>query len=145
MAVVEVVTQAKTGRSLRVKIGETWYGAALDSGIQKGMNIEPVVSTGKFGPWIDKWLPSGGPQPTAQIPPAPSSPVAVGSPPPNFDPEEPAVYTRPSDNVAPWYWPSVSNVCSSAIEKGLITKPEELNMWALKWAQVCVATKDAVK
>lgn len=136
---VEEVMTGKSGKSLRVKLGGTWYGANLDSGLNgaKGQMIEAEIQTSdKFGPWIKKWLPSNA---APQVPP-----------PSGTSPQTPAVAARqyagePGSNIAPWYWPSVSNICAAAIEKGLITNPEGLNMWALKWAQVCVATKEAVR
>ncbi len=137
---VDQVTQAKTGKSLRVNLGGQWYGAALDSGINGavGQMIEAEIETGKYGPWIKKWVKSNA------APQAPAIPSAAGSSLPTPAGAAPR-YAEPSDNLAPWYWPSVSNVCSAAIAHGLITKPEDLNMWALKWAQVAVATKEAVK
>ena len=150
---VENVTTAKTGKSLRVMLGGTWYGSSLDSGLNglKGQMIEAEIETGKFGPWIKAYkvaAPQGSPPPQGGLPPAPAPAVAAPyderNPPPEAYEREP-VYAKPSENVAPWFWPSVSNICAAAIEKGIITKPEELNMWALKWAQVCVATKEAVR
>lgn len=143
---VDQVTQAKTGKSLRVMLSGSWYGAALDSGLngQIGQMIEAEIETGKYGPWIKKWLPSNAAAADAGArSPVPPPTIPVGQP-AVAAPHEPR-YAEPSDNSAPWYWPSVSNVCAAAIAHGLITKPEDLNMWALKWAQVCVATKEQVK
>ena len=150
---VEEVMTAKTGKSLRVKLGGTWYGAALDSGLNgaKGMMVEAEIQTGKYGPWINGWKatqnavaagnpPMGGSSPSAPL--AAAAPYDERNPPPETHYAEPAKH---SDNSAPWFWPSVSNVCAAAIEKGLITKPEELNMWALKWAQVAVSVKEVVR
>lgn len=156
MVQVEEVTTAKTGKSLRVKLGGTWYGSALNSGLNgaKGQFIEAEIETGKFGPWIKAWKPVVGQQNAApQVPPPftpqPAAPAAAATydernPPPNTYEREPQ-YAKPSDNLTPWYWPSVSNICSSAIEKGLVQDPKQLNDWALGWAQVCVAVKEQVK
>ena len=137
---IEAVQQAKTGKSLRVQLGGQWYGAVLDSGLadKRGQMIEAEIETGKYGPWIKGWKPVAAtqvpPPPQGGFPPAPAPAVAA-----------PQYAGEPGNNIAPWYWPSVSNICAAAIEKGLITNPEGLNMWALKWAQVCVATKEAVR
>ena len=145
---IEAVAKTKSGKGLRVKLSGTYYNAFLDSKLDMqpiGSWIEAEIKTHeKFGPYVDGWRPVSGAAPQVPLPQAGSVPPVP--PPAAAAPitREP-VYAEPSDNVAPWYWPSVSNVCAAAIEKGIITKPEDLNMWALKWAQVCVATKDAVK
>ena len=138
---VEEVMPSKSGKALRVKLGGTWYNAFLDSGLNgmRGQMIEAEIQTNeKFGPSIKGWKPVAAPQvtppPQGGFPPAPAPAVAA-----------PQYAGEPGNNIAPWYWPSVSNICAAAIEKGLITNPEGLNMWALKWAQVCVATKEAVR
>lgn len=139
---VEEVMTAKSGKSLRVKLGGTWYGANLDSGLNgaKGQMIEAEIQTSeKFGPWIKGWRPSAVQQVPPMASPSPSSQPAAAAPRYAGEP------TQLGDNIVPWFWPSVSNVCSAAIEKGLINKPEELNQWALKWAQVAVAVKEQVK
>jgi hypothetical protein len=128
------VTLSKSGRALRVKLGNTWYGAFIDSGLKDKVGtwiVADIEVSDKFGPQIKGWKPVAAPQsaPSAS-PPSAGTPHSAGA---------------ASDNVAPWFWPSVSNICAAAIEKGIITKPEDLNMWALKWAQVCVATKEQVK
>ena len=136
---IENVTTAKTGKSLRVLLGGTWYGAALDSGLNglKGQMIEAEIETGKYGPWIKAYAKVAAPQvpPPTQggLPPAPAPAVAAPR------------YAEPSDNVQPWYMPFVSNTVAHAIAAGHCSTPEAINMWALKAAQVAVATKEAVK
>ena len=152
---VEQVTKTKSGKAYRVLLGGKWYNAFIDSGIEaaQGRYIEAEITTSeKFGPGIAKWAYSQGAAPQVPppmqggIPPAPApaaaAPYDERNPPPETHYAEPAKH---SDNSAPWFWPSVSNVCAAAIEKGLITKPEELNMWALKWAQVAVSVKEVVR
>ena len=141
---VEEVMPSKSGKALRVKLGGTWYNAFLDSGLNgmRGQMIEAEIQTNeKFGPSIKGWKPVAAPQvpppPQGGFPPAPAPAVAA----PHYAGEA----THPGDNLTPWYWPSVSNLCAALVAKGVVTKPEELNMWALKWAQVCVATKEAVR
>ena len=135
---VEEVTTSKSGKALRVKLGGNWYGANKDSGLDraKGQMIEAEIETGNFGPWIKGWKPSAAPQVTPPMASSsPSSQPAAAAP----------RYAEPSDNQQPWYSPFMSNVVAHAIEKGLISKPEELNQWALKAAQVAVAVKEACK
>ena len=138
---VEEVMPSKSGKALRVKLGGTWYNAFLDSGLNgmRGQMIEAEIQTNeKFGPSIKGWKPVAAPQvpppPQGGFPPAPSPAVAA-----------PYKYAEPSDNVAPWYWPSCSNLAAALVAHGVITKPEELNMWMLKMAQVAVSVKEAVR
>lgn len=150
---VQQVQQAKSGKSLRIMLSDKWYGASLDSGLNvaQGKMIEAEIQTSeKYGPWINKWTysvaapqvpppQSGGIPPTPQ--PAAAAPYDERNPPPQY--AEPRK-TGNGDNIAPWYWPSVSNICSSAMQAGLIKNPNDLNQWALKWAQVSVAVKEQV-
>lgn len=133
MAVMQVadVMDAKSGKSLRIKLGSNWYGAYKDSGITKGMVIDPVIETlDKGGPWIVRY---------SQATSAPQvGSTSVGSPP------SPA-RAEPDDNIQPWWSAFMSNVVAHAIDKGLATSPEGINQWALKAAQVAVATKEQVK
>ena len=137
---VENVQQAKTGKSLRVQLGGQWYGAALDSGLadKRGQMIEAEIETGKYGPWIKGWKPVAATQvpPPQQggFPPAPAPAVAA----PHYAGEA-------GDNIMPWYWPSVSNICAEAIKAGLIKDPVAINQWALKMAQVAVSVKGEVR
>ena len=139
---VENVSLAKSGKCYNVTLSGTKYLANLDSGLNANVGkwieaeIKPSNDT-RFPAWIGKWThSSAAPQvPPPSASPSPSSLPAVAAP----------HYAEPSDNIAPWYWPSVSNICATAITAGIIRAPEELNMWALKWAQVCVATKEQVK
>ena len=137
---VEDVMTAKSGKSLRVKLGGTWYGASLDSGLNgaKGKIIEAECQTSdKFGPWIKGWKEVAAPQGTP--------PLASGSP--ASRPAAAATHYagEPGDNITPWYMPFVSNTVAHAIEKGLIQDPNAINQWALKAAQVAQAVKEAVK
>ena len=142
---VEQVTPTKSGKAWRVRLGGTYYNAFKDSGIENyvGKMIEAEIQTSeKFGPSIAAFRPVAGqsvaaPQvtPPSQggLPPAPAPAVAAPR------------YAEPSDNLTPWYWPSVSNLCAALVAKGVVTKPEELNMWCLKMAQVAVSVKEVVK
>jgi hypothetical protein len=154
---VEECTKTKSGKGLRVKLSGTWYNAFLDSGLdqQVGRLIEAEIRThDKYGAGVVGWKPVSGVTPVTSAPPpqaaaplpsvsAPPLPAAGGAP-PAFDPDEP-VYAKPSDNVAPWWMPFVSNTVAHAIEKGLIGTPEAINQWALKAAQVAVAIKEQCK
>ncbi len=137
---VEEVMNAKSGKSLRVKLGGTWYGSSLDSGLNgmKGKMIEAEIQTSdKFGPWIKGWKPSAAPQ--GAIPPSSPSPAAAA--PSHFAGEA----TQPGDNIQPWYMPFVSNTVAHAIAAGHCSSPIAINEWALKAAQVAVSIKEAVK
>ena len=134
MAVMQVadVMDAKSGKSLRIKLGSNWYGAYKDSGITKGMVIDPVIETlDKGGPWIVRYI-------QTNVAPQGSTPPSQAANP------APAVAT-PDDNIQPWWSAFMSNVVAHAIDKGLASTPEAINQWALKAAQVAVATKEAVK
>ena len=105
----------------------------------KGQMIEAEIQTSdKFGPWIKGWKPVAAPQvppPSQGGIPSASAPAAAA----------PRYAGEPGDNITPWFMPFVSNTVAHAIEKGLITTPLGINEWALKAAQVAVATKEAVK
>lgn len=130
---VEAVTTAKSGKSLRVMAGGKWYGAGKDSGLSKGMTVEAETSDGDYGLWIDKWKPANGSagQPVSKEPATESAGLTGSAP-------------AMSDNVAPWYMPFVSNTVAHAIQAGHCTTPDAINQWAIKAAQVAVATKEAV-
>ena len=134
---VEEVTKTKSGKGLRVKLSGTWYNAFLDSGLdqQVGKMIEAEIRTHeKFGAGVHAWVPVAAPQ----VSPPSGSPASPAAAAPRYAGE-------PGDNIQPWYSPFMSNVVAHAIEKGLISKPEELNEWALKAAQVAVAVKEECK
>lgn len=147
---VDQVTQAKTGKSLRVMLSGSWYGAALDSGLngQIGQMIEAEIETGKYGPWIKKWLPSqtaAAADAGARSPVPPPAPIPAGQP-AVAAPHE-TRYAEPSgaDNTQPWMMAFVSNTVAHAIAAGHIQTPEGLNAWALKAAQVAANIKASVK
>lgn len=128
---IDEVTLTKSQKALRVRIGNQWYGAFLDSGLlelPKGTLIEVDITTDeKFGPQIRKWAKC----------------VDQGAVAPH-EPEKPNPSTGTGDNIPPWYMPFVSNLCAHAIQAGLIKDPRDLNQWALKAAQVAVAVKTEV-
>ena len=141
MAMMQVgkVTEAKSGRSLRVQLGSQWYGAYKDSGLKENMVIDPVIETlEKGGPWIVRYVQKDA-APQVETPGArlvASQPAAA------------APYAEPKkgngENIAPWYMPFVSNTVAHAITQGLCKTPVEINQWALKAAQVAVAVKEQV-
>ncbi len=136
MAVMQVadVMDAKSGKSLRIKLGSQWYGAYKDSGITKGMVIDPIIETlDKGGPWIVRYTQSSSAPQAQQVhSPLPANPPS-------------SARAEPDDNIQPWWSAFMSNVVAHAIDKGLAANPEAINQWALKAAQVAVATKEAVK
>ena len=135
---VEEVMTAKSGKSLRVKLGGTWYGSSLDSGLNgaKGQMIEAEIQTSdKFGPWIKGWKPVAAPQvppPSQGGLPSASAPAAAA----------PYKYAEPNSNVAPWWMPFVSNSVAHAIAAGHIQTPEGIRAWAIgarNAANACVS------
>lgn len=132
MAVMQVadVMDAKSGKSLRIKLGDNWYGAYKDSGITRGMVIDPVIETlEKGGPWIVRYTKKDA---APQVSPPPTAHAAAGAA-PQF-----------TDNIQPWWSNYVAAICVAGINSGKITSPEGLNQWALKAAQVIVAVKQEV-
>ena len=111
------VMKSGTGKSLRVKIGAQWFGADLDSGLQKGSVFSAEVQTGKFGPWLTE-VDLG-----ASIPPveAPRGSSVGGS--------SGGIPTFPT--VAPFWMPFASNVVAHAISGGLVKTPTDIKAWVL--------------
>lgn len=109
------VMKSGTGKSLRVKIGAQWFGADLDSGLQKGSVFSAEVQTGKFGPWLTE-VDLG-----ASIPPveAPRGSSVGGS--------SGGIPTFPT--VAPFWMPFASNVVANAISAGVIKDPDDIKKW----------------
>ena len=122
MAMIQVanVQEAKSGRSLRVLLGTQWYGAYKDSGISKGMMIDPVIETlEKGGPWIVKYVQSTNATPPASAPEsAPPSSPAPGGVAPQYVP-----------SVAPWWAQMASNTIAHAIQAGKLEKPNQVSVW----------------
>ena len=125
---VEDVMPAKTGKSLRVKLGGTWYGSSLDSGLNgaKGTMIEAEIETGKFGPWIKKWLPSAVPAIAQGLQ---GAGAAVAGAPTVRVPEPEYAKPAPAGTVAPYWLPMASNVVAHAIQAGIITSPNQIGAW----------------
>jgi hypothetical protein len=137
---VEDVMPAKTGKSLRVKLGGTWYGAKLDSGLngKKGQMIEAEITTGKFGPWIDAWRPSANQPAPATAPQSPNETTRERLP----------QYAEPAKpgTVAPYWLPMASNVVAHGIAAGKIENPNQVAAWvrAVKMAVENDASEDDV-
>ena len=128
---VENVTQAKTGKSLRVMLSGSWYGAALDSGLngQIGRMIEAEIETGKYGPWIKKWTLSQVAAP--QVPPPATPPAAA---PGQGQPAAAAPsYVEPA-SVAEQHFREacifMSGAVNHAIGAGKVGGPTEVRAWA---------------
>ena len=131
---VEKVMMSKSGKALRVLLGpngQTWYNAALNSGLNgmAGKMIEAEIETHeKFGPGIKAWKPSAtqnaAPQPSAQASAPPSSPSVAGAAP--ATPSTPR-YAEPSQ--APWWGPMASNVIAHAIAAGKLENPNQVGIW----------------
>lgn len=107
--VIDKCDMSKTGKSYRVKVGNAWYGAKKDTGVNSlvGKSVTfDVESSEQFGTWmvnVEKAnghsLPSNTPAATAGM-------------------------------SAPWFMPFVSNTVAHAIAAGKITGPGEIKMWA---------------
>ena len=106
---LEVLTEAKTGKSLRVKIGGMWLGASLDARAKlhdlQGQLVEFTQEDKGYGPWLKSCDPLG-------MPPEPSEKAQVKS------------------NGDRWYMPFVSNTVAHCISGGLITEPSQIALWA---------------
>lgn len=121
------VQPAKSGRSLRVLIGSSWYGAYKDSGLEKGMVIEPELGTlDKGGPWVLKWKLAEGR--TVDTP--------ASAPP---DHQDKPGRTGSSAMAAPYWMPFTSNVVAHAIAAGLIKEPAQIGAWAKAAAETAIA------
>jgi len=109
--VVEAVTTAKTGKSLRVKAGDKWYGAQKSANLEKGWTILADVQDEGYGPWIKAFK--------------------------KLDSTDPEVSkSKPTGGVvAPWWAPFMSNVVAHAISAGYIKEPSQIEAWA-KGAQL---------
>lgn len=106
---ISQVTLAKTGKSYRVKIGNDWFGAKKDSGLNEqsaGKTITYETETGEYGTWITKWGSANGSTGAGNPVPAPTTGV----------------------NLA--FLPFVSNVVAHAIQCGRIEGPAEIQAWA---------------
>lgn len=104
--VVEAVTTAKTGKSLRVKANGEWFGAQKSATLDKGWTIlAEVEREGEYGPWIKAFKKVDATAPT----PANAKPTG--------------------GVVAPWWAPFVSNVVAHAIAAGAIKEPGQIEPW----------------
>ena len=128
------VTPTKSGKALRVQIGDQWYGAFKDSGLVAGMVIEPVIETSdKYGPTITKWVPAQGTTiPDTQDernPPPEGATIAQDRP----------GRTGSSAMASPYWLPFVSNTVNAAIKAGLIKEPHQIGAWAKAVAETAIA------
>lgn len=139
---VDSCVLAKSQKCFNVTLSGQKYLGNLDSGLNANVGkwieaeIKPINDP-RFPAWIGKWVHAEAPSSAQQaaVPTASLPPPAVAE----------RSYAAPSDNIAPWYMPFVSNTVAHAIEKGLISTPVAINEWALKAAQVAQAVKEAVK
>lgn len=119
--VVEAVTTAKTGKSLRVKANGEWYGAKKDAALDKGWTIlADVERDGDYGPWIKAFK--------------------------KLDSTDPEVSkSKPTGGVvAPWWGPFMSNVVAHAIASGAIKEPGQIDAWARQAMRTAVAVSEDV-
>ena len=110
---VEKCNPTKSGKAYRVLLNGAWYGAFLDSGLDKavGKTIDCQITPGKagYGDTIGQWTYAQG-QPAAPSQTAPAAPQGV-----------------PGDR---FYMPFVSNVVAHCIQAGVIKQPSDINQWA---------------
>ena len=156
---VEEVQQAKSGKSLRVKLSGTWYGAKLDSGLNgaKGQMIEAEIQVSdKFGPWINKWVltnaTNAAPQVSSASPnqfsgviapmPSASAPAVAAAPAIPQEPERRYAEPAPVSTVAPWWMPFASNTVAHAIAAGLIKEPQDIRAWLIAAKTAATAHDD---
>lgn len=111
--VIESVMKSKSGKALRVKVGDKFYGARLGCGLENaaGKTIEAETHNDeKYGLQIDSYKIVGN---------APASAASAATP------GVPA-----GGNSAPWWMAFVSNVTAHAISANLITEPRQIEGWA---------------
>ena len=126
---LESCEPTKSGKAWRVKLGGNYYNAFKDSGIENyvGQMIEAEITTSeKYGPAVAAFRPVAG-QATSTPPP-----IRTGYTAPPTAPHKEPVYAEPAKagTVAPFWWPSVSNVWAAAITAGLIKSANDLEVWA---------------
>ena len=116
---VKSCEKSKSGKSWRVNIDGTYYGAAFDTHLETaiGKQINFTHKTTDFGPWIESWAFD---QSTASA-------------------TEPA----PARNGDRWWLPFVSNQVAHAIAAGKITDPADMGKWA-KAAKETIQAIDAL-
>ena len=131
---LEEVSMAKSGKSLRVRLGGSMYGAYLDSGLNnpalKGSFIvAEIVTLEKGGPWVKAWKPSVVPVAAPVTTPAPTG-FPVPSPVETTRQREPE-YAKPAapGNVAPYWLQFASNTIAHAIAAGLIKSANDVGTW----------------
>ena len=109
---VEKCNPTKSGKAYRVLLNGTWYGAFLDSGLDKAVSktIDCQITPGKagYGDTIGQWTYAQGQTAAPQTAPAAQQGI-------------------PGDR---FYMPFVSNVVAHAIAAGRIQTPADLNQWA---------------
>ena len=134
---LEEVSMAKSGKSLRVRLGGSMYGAYLDSGLNnpalKGSFIvAEIVTLEKGGPWIKAWKPSvvptHAPSGAPYIPPQ-QNPANAAMP--QTTREREPEYAKPAapGNVAPYWLQFASNTIAHAIAAGLIKSANDVGTW----------------
>jgi hypothetical protein len=126
---LDEVTMAKSGKSRRVKLSGSWYGAYLDSKIEMqpiGSLLEAeIVTLDKGGPWIKAWKASL----TAAPQSAPSPEIRTGYTAPVTTAPQ---YAEPAKagTVAPWWWNGVCAVWVAQTNSGNIKTPSDLSQWS---------------
>jgi len=119
---VDEVLPSKSGKAWRVRTGQTWYNAFMDSGIEAcvGKLIEAEIKTSeKFGAGIQKYKVVGettqsqGQKPTQAVQNAPRG---------------------TNDGEMRWL-PMASNTVAHAIAAGLIKDPTDIKVWVLATRQ----------
>ena len=120
---LDEVTMAKSGKSRRVKLSGSWYGAYMDSKIEMvpiGSVIEAeIVTLDKGGPWIKAWKAATQ---AAPVSPKETTPVTREREPQYAEPAKPGT-------VAPWWGPMASNTIAHAIAAGILKSPNEVSLW----------------
>ncbi len=127
---IESVKASKSGKSLVISSGGSYYSAKLESGLlgKQGQTIEAETESseypegsGKYMVWINKWKISSAPNGSSAAPQQ------------SFGPPK-----EVPSNTAPWWAPMCSNVLAHAIQAGHCGQPSEVAAWAnavKEWAE----------
>lgn len=103
---IEEITEAKSGKTWRVKIAGSWYGASKEDIFpsDKGQTLEITTGTTDYGPWVKEVKRT-------------SAPIQGSTP--------------AKQDVDMRWLPMASNTVNAAIAAGIIKEPTSIKAWVL--------------